>query len=73
LKAREIAAFFQVQRFATEKELLKMTQLIADCSKVFPPDFSAIVNQEVITKVRICFFALWLSFSSFLSFFLLGT
>jgi hypothetical protein len=53
LKAREIAAFFQVQRFATEKELLKMTQLIADCSKVFPPDFSAMVNQEVIAKVRI--------------------
>jgi hypothetical protein len=60
LKAREIAAFFQVQRFATEKELLKMTQLVADYSKVFPPDFNAIVNQEVIAKV-----------SQYVSFFLL--
>ena len=50
--SREIALFFQTERFATEKELLRMTQLTADSSKVFPPDFAAIVSQEIVTKVK---------------------
>lgn len=49
--SREVGSFFQVERFATEKELLRMTQLTGDASKVFPPDFAAIVPQEVVNKV----------------------
>ncbi len=51
-KAREVATFFQKERFATKKELLKMTQLTADCSKVFPPDFASIVPKDVVKAVR---------------------
>ena len=50
-KAREVATFFQKERFATKKELLKMTQLTADCSKVFPPDFASIVPKDVVKAV----------------------
>jgi len=46
--AREVAGYFQLERFATKKELLRMTQLTADCSKVFPPDYLAIVPEEII-------------------------
>ena len=49
--AREIASSFQIERFATEKELLKMTQITADSAKVFPPDFAAINAEEVLAKV----------------------
>jgi hypothetical protein len=40
-----------VERFATDKELLRMTQLTADSGKVFPPDFAAVVPKDVLTKV----------------------
>jgi hypothetical protein len=43
--------FFQKERFATKKELLRMTQLTADCTKVFPPDFAAIEAREIVKAV----------------------
>jgi hypothetical protein len=51
--ARDVAVFFQKERFATKKELLKMTQLTADCGKVFPPDYASIVPQEVVRAVSL--------------------
>lgn len=49
--AREIATYFQKERFATKKELLRMTQLTADVSKVFPPDYASVVPKEVVQAV----------------------
>lgn len=39
------------ERFATQKELVRMAQLAGDCSKVFPPDFAAINVQEIMQQV----------------------
>lgn len=47
-----MAVFFQKERFATKKELLRMTQLTADCTKVFPPDFASFVPEEIVKAVR---------------------
>ena len=52
VKAREVAAFFQIERFATKKELTKMSQVTAECAKVFPPDFASVDADEVIRLVR---------------------
>ena len=50
-KAREVAVAFQIERFATKKELTKMSQLTAECAKVFPPDFASVDPEEVIKQV----------------------
>lgn len=50
-KAAEIAILLQVERFATKKELTRMTQLTAECSKIFPPDFASIDRDEIMRQV----------------------
>jgi hypothetical protein len=55
-KAREVAAAFQVERFATKKELTKMSQLTAECAKVFPPDFASVDPEEVIKQAQVIIF-----------------
>ena len=50
-KAAYIAASLQVERFATKKELTRMTQLTAECSKLFPPDFVSIDRDEILLQV----------------------
>ncbi|RYH04753.1 hypothetical protein EON65_46630 [archaeon] len=39
------------ERFATQKELVKMAQLAGDCAKVFPPDFASVNVPEVLIQV----------------------
>ena len=51
-KARAVAAAFQIERFATKRELTKMSQVTAECAKVFPPDFASVDPDEVIRQVR---------------------
>lgn len=56
-KAAQVALAFQVERFATKKELEKMSQLTAECVKVFPPDFANIGDcQEVLAAARATIF-----------------
>ena len=55
-KAAYIAASLQVERFATKKELTRMTQLTAECSKLFPPDFVSIDRDEILLQVTSFFF-----------------
>ena len=50
--AEEIAKFFQIERFATKTELTKMSQLTAECSKIFPPDFVSINIEEIVDMVK---------------------
>lgn len=50
-KARQVAEYFQSERFATKKELTKMSQLSAECAKVFPPDFASVDPEEVVRAV----------------------
>ena len=50
-KAAAVAVAFQIERFATKKELTKMSQLTAECAKVFPPDFASVEPEEVLTLV----------------------
>ena len=57
-KAAYIAASLQVERFATKKELTRMTQLTAECSKLFPPDFVSIDRDEILLQVTSFFFYL---------------
>lgn len=54
-KAAAVAVAFQIERFATKKELTKMSQLTAECAKVFPPDFASVEPEEVLTLVGYCF------------------
>ena len=50
-RARQVAQHFQSERFATKKELTKMSQLSAECTKVFPPDFASVDPEEVVRVV----------------------
>lgn len=63
--AVEVSKLFQKERFATKKEILKMTQLTSDCSKVFPTDFAAIDYNEILQLVSyffVCIFQFILIF-----------
>lgn len=51
-RATEIAKFLQIERFATKSELVKMSQLTAECSKIFPPDFVSVVNEDIISLAK---------------------
>lgn len=55
-KAREIASFLQSERFADKKELTKMSQLNAECNKVFPPDFLAIDPEAIMNTAQTVIF-----------------
>lgn len=55
-KARQVASYFQIERFATKKELTKLSQMTAECAKVFPPDFASADPEEIIKQVKHCAF-----------------
>lgn len=55
-KARQVAEAFQLERFATKKELTKMSQVTAECAKVFPPDFASVEPDEVIRQAQLVIF-----------------
>ena len=55
-KARQVAVAFQLERFATKKELTKMSQVTAECAKVFPPDFASVDPDEVIRQAQLIIF-----------------
>jgi len=54
--AAEIAAAFQVERFATKKELTNMSQLTADCGKIFPPDFASVNCAQIAQQAKMVLF-----------------
>jgi len=54
--AGEVAKYFQIERFATKKELTKMSQLTAECAKVFPPDFASVDPDEVLRMAQAVIF-----------------
>lgn len=54
-KTREIARLFQKERFATKRELNSISQIIADSSKIFPPDFASLNAADVMTTVQALF------------------
>ena len=54
-KAKEVASVFATERFATKKELERLTQVSAEASKLFPADFPSIVPHEVKEAARIMF------------------
>eukprot|EP01039_Chlorochromonas_danica_P006431 gene6431-7093_t len=52
--AREVNAhrIISKERFATQKELVRMAQLAGDCSKVFPPDFASVHVPDILQQAR---------------------
>ena len=48
----EIARLLQIQRFASPKELLRMTQLTADANKVFPADYPSVDPKSIIHQAK---------------------
>lgn len=48
-KALEVAKTLQIERFCTKREITKMTQLTAECAKIFPPDFAS-ASVEYVTR-----------------------
>jgi hypothetical protein len=67
-KAREVASFFQLERFATKNELTKMSQMSAECAKVFPPDFASVDATEVVQQVMVDTLRLDCAWTLFLNF-----
>jgi hypothetical protein len=51
-RARDIAAAFQRDRFATKRELNALSQLAAEASRIFPPDFASIDPAQCEIRVR---------------------
>lgn len=41
-RARDVAGAFQRDRFATKRELNVLSQVAAEASRIFPPDFASI-------------------------------
>lgn len=54
-KTKEIAKLFQKERFATKRELNTISQIIADSSKIFPPDFMSLNAADVLANVQALF------------------
>ena len=52
VKAQEVAAFYQKERFATKKEMDNMSQLTAEVGRLFPPDFMSVVPAEIIAAAN---------------------
>jgi hypothetical protein len=52
-KAYEVAAVFQKERFATKRELNSLSQIAADATKIFPPDFLSVDPVKIQAKVCI--------------------
>ena len=54
-KAREISKLFQKERFATKRELNSISQIIADSSKIFPPDYVSLSADEIFSNAQALF------------------
>ncbi len=54
-KAKEVAAAFATERFATKKELERLTQVSAEAAKLFPSDYPSIVAENIREHARIMF------------------
>ena len=50
-RALEIAKMYQKERFATKKELNSMSQIMAEASNLFPPDFVSATPDYVAKSV----------------------
>lgn len=55
LKAKEIGKKFEVERFATKRELNTMSQIIAESGKLFPTDFVSCEADEISHQVHALF------------------
>ena len=55
LKGREVAAAFARERFATKKELERLTQVSAEAAKLFPSDYPSIVPDDIKEAARVMF------------------
>lgn len=54
---RVVAAAFATDRFATKKECERLTQVAAEASKLFPPDFPSINPPEIAAAAKVMFAA----------------
>lgn len=54
-KTAVIAKLFQRERFATKRELNTISQIVADSTKVFPPDFISLTPEYVSTAAQALF------------------
>jgi len=54
-KAKEVAAAFAVERFATKKELERLTQVSAEATKLFPSDYPSIVPADIRAAAKVMF------------------
>jgi len=54
-KATEVARAFQVERFATKRELNSLSQLCAEATKILPPDFPSVNPQDVFDRATTFF------------------
>lgn len=52
---RMVAKAFASQRFATKHELERLTQVAAEASKLFPPDFPSIDPEEIKAAAKVMF------------------
>ena len=52
-RARAIAFAFQKERFATKRELNLLSQVTAEVSKIFPPDFASALPDAIESRVRV--------------------
>lgn len=55
-KAIEVARSFQVERFATKRELNSLSQLCAEASKILPQDYASVNPQDIYDRA-ISFFS----------------
>ena len=51
-KGREVAKLLQLKRFATKTELVRMSQLTGEATKLFPPDFASLEPAAVIATAK---------------------
>lgn len=54
---RYVAAAFATERFATKKECERLTQVAAEASKLYPPDFPSINPEEIRAAAKVMFSA----------------
>ena len=47
-RARDIAKLYQKERFANKKELNNMSQITAESSNIFPPDFVSATPECIV-------------------------
>ena len=52
IKARTVAAAFQKERFATKRELNLLSQVTAEASRLFPPDYASVNPARIESKAR---------------------